>query len=200
MRWLGGIYSPQPLSSRWQRLLAMGAPDNPVRHRTVTVHCPVCATSARLLGFGAVDCWRRLSFCSTGQSGATPDSPVTSDFCCGTVPHCSILQSTIGAQEAVAPLPHRTVRWHTGQSIPAVIGDPRPPATAPASPSWREQRRSPSYKTPHASHRNRPSSIQRFKYVVFGSRPHTLPLGSACRCMRPLALGSAGQLASLPSH
>jgi hypothetical protein len=25
---VGGIYSPQPLPSRWQRMLAMGAPDS----------------------------------------------------------------------------------------------------------------------------------------------------------------------------
>jgi hypothetical protein len=58
---VGGIYSPQPLPSRWQRLLAMGETDSPVRHRTVTVHCPVRVMSAQLLGFGAVDSWRRLS-------------------------------------------------------------------------------------------------------------------------------------------
>jgi hypothetical protein len=81
MRWLGGIYSPQPLPSHWQRLLAMGIPNSLVRHRTSTVHCPVRAMSARPLGFGAVDHWRRLSFCCTRQSGATPDIPVTSDFC-----------------------------------------------------------------------------------------------------------------------
>jgi hypothetical protein len=61
--WLGGIYSPQPPSSRWGSLVAMGAPDSPVRrhitqplgsgarstvggfvlmwHRTGPVHCPV---------------------------------------------------------------------------------------------------------------------------------------------------------------
>jgi hypothetical protein len=33
----------------------MGAPDSLVRHRTVAVHCPVRATSAQPLGFGAVD-------------------------------------------------------------------------------------------------------------------------------------------------
>jgi hypothetical protein len=66
---VGGIYSPQPLPSHWQRLLAMGAPNSPVRHQPVTVHCLVRATSARPLGFGAVDHWRRLSFCCTGQSG-----------------------------------------------------------------------------------------------------------------------------------
>jgi hypothetical protein len=66
---VGGIYSPQPLPSRWQRLLAMVTPDSPVRHRTIIVHYPVRATSAHLLGFKAVDRWRRLSFCYTGQSG-----------------------------------------------------------------------------------------------------------------------------------
>jgi hypothetical protein len=61
-RWLGGICSPQPLPSRWLTLLAMGTPDSPVAHQTVTVHCPVLATSARPLGFGVVDCWNPLSF------------------------------------------------------------------------------------------------------------------------------------------
>jgi hypothetical protein len=38
-RWLGGIYSPQPGNhqfNRWGRLLSMGAPDSPVRHRIVS--------------------------------------------------------------------------------------------------------------------------------------------------------------------
>jgi hypothetical protein len=117
---VGGIYSPQPLPSRWQSLLAMGAPDSPVVHRIVTVHCPVRATSARPLGFGAVDRWSRLSFCCTGQSGGTPDSQVTSDLCALTSARhcltCSSKQSTVGAQGVVAPLAHRLVRWHTKQS------------------------------------------------------------------------------------
>jgi hypothetical protein len=92
---VGGIYSPQPLPSRWQGLLAMGALDSPVRHRTVTVHCPVRATSAQLLGFGAVDCWIRLSSSCTGQSGDL--RLMRSDFCHGTVVHCSSAQSTVGA-------------------------------------------------------------------------------------------------------
>jgi hypothetical protein len=54
---VGGIYSLQPLPSRWQRLLAMGAPDSPVR-----------TTSVQPLGFGVVDRWSRLSSCCTGQS------------------------------------------------------------------------------------------------------------------------------------
>jgi hypothetical protein len=107
---VGGIYSPQQLPSRGQRLLAMGAQDSPVRHRTITVHCLVSVSSARPLGFGVVDRCRHLSFCCTGQSGATPDSPIASDFCRGTVPHCSVLQSTVGMHGAVALLAHRTVR------------------------------------------------------------------------------------------
>jgi hypothetical protein len=111
---VGGIYSPQPLHSRWQRLLAMGAPDSSVRHRTITVHYAVRATSACPLGFREVDRWRHLSFCCTGQSGATPDSPVTSNFYALTSVAALfgtyILQMTVGAQGAVAPLEHRTVR------------------------------------------------------------------------------------------
>jgi hypothetical protein len=50
---VGGIYRLQPLPSRWLVLLAMGTPDSLVAHQTFTVHCPVRATSARPLEFGA---------------------------------------------------------------------------------------------------------------------------------------------------
>jgi hypothetical protein len=70
---VGGIYSLQPLPSRWLFLLAMGTPDSPVAHRTTTVHCPVCATSARMLGFGASRLLEPLSYSCTRQSGATLD-------------------------------------------------------------------------------------------------------------------------------
>jgi hypothetical protein len=69
MEVVGGIYSPQPLPSRWLTLLSMGAPDSPVVHQTVTVHYPVHATLARPLGFGPVDHWNSLSSSDTGQSG-----------------------------------------------------------------------------------------------------------------------------------
>jgi hypothetical protein len=107
-RWLGGIYSLQPLSSRWRSLLAMGKPDSLVAHWTATVHCQVHATSARPLGFGAVDRWNPLSFSCTGQSGSTPDMSgvfwlyaLTSDL------HCSLLQSTVGARLSL-------ICWLTG--------------------------------------------------------------------------------------
>jgi hypothetical protein len=58
----GGIYSHQPSCSRWGRLLAMGAPDSPVR-RHVT----------QLLGLGAGRPLEALSSCGTGQFGAATD-------------------------------------------------------------------------------------------------------------------------------
>jgi hypothetical protein len=113
----GVIYSHQPNCSRWRRLLAMGAPDSPVRHRTVSGapprHLVVRAWSWLTVG-GFVLMWHR-------QSGATPDSSVPlltncSDFC---RVHCSVLFTVRVdrcTQIAVAPVAHRTVRWHTGQS------------------------------------------------------------------------------------
>jgi hypothetical protein len=68
----GGIYSLPTTSSRW--LISAGDGRSPVRHRAVTVQCPMRATSAQLVGFGAVDCWGALSSSCTGQSGA----PLTS--------------------------------------------------------------------------------------------------------------------------
>jgi hypothetical protein len=73
MEVVGGIYSLQPLPSRWLTLPSMGTPDSPVAHWIVTVHWPVRATLARPLGFGVVDHWNPLSFCYTRQSGATPN-------------------------------------------------------------------------------------------------------------------------------
>jgi hypothetical protein len=94
MRWLGGIYSPQPLPSRWQSLLAMGAPDSHcslsgARHVSVfvrvwnywplesfvfllhrTVRWPLPSVAAQFIW--ADDRWRAWSRCSAGS----PDSPV----------------------------------------------------------------------------------------------------------------------------
>jgi hypothetical protein len=52
---VGGIYSLQPLSSRWLTLVSMGTPDSPVVHQTL--HCSLsspCHVSGPL-GFGTVD-------------------------------------------------------------------------------------------------------------------------------------------------
>jgi hypothetical protein len=58
----------------------MGAPDSLVHHQTGTVPCPVRYHVTQPLGFGAESAFGALSSCGTGQSGATPDSPVPSDF------------------------------------------------------------------------------------------------------------------------
>jgi hypothetical protein len=55
MEVVGGIYSFQPLPSRWLTLLSRGTPDSSVVHRTL--HCSLfgaCHVS-RPLGFGVVD-------------------------------------------------------------------------------------------------------------------------------------------------
>jgi hypothetical protein len=61
---------------RWRRLLAMGAPDSPVRHPAV-----------RSLSWSTVGdfvlMWHRTVRCHTGQSGAPSDR--CSDFCRDTI-------------------------------------------------------------------------------------------------------------------
>jgi hypothetical protein len=55
MEVVGGIYSLEPLPSRWLTLLSMDTPNSLVEHRTL--HCPLSGAChvSRLLGFGAVD-------------------------------------------------------------------------------------------------------------------------------------------------
>jgi hypothetical protein len=87
MWWLGGIYSPNHQSGRWGRLLSKDAPNNPVRHRTLS---GAPATSPNRWGstVGALTCG------ATGQSGGAPDS------------HCSLSGAPSGAALTYA----RTVR------------------------------------------------------------------------------------------
>jgi hypothetical protein len=81
----------------------MGASDSPVRHQIGTVHCRVPRHITQPLGFGARSTVGALSSCGTGQSGATTDSPVPSDFAALTsAAHCA----------ALFPLSESTVaRW-----------------------------------------------------------------------------------------
>jgi hypothetical protein len=72
--WLGVFIAPNHLGSHWPRLLAMGAPDSPVRHLTGIVRCPVCCHVSQPLGFRACRPLEALSSYGTGQSGA----PLTS--------------------------------------------------------------------------------------------------------------------------
>jgi hypothetical protein len=65
--WLGGIYSPNHQHGRWGTLLSTGAPDSPVRHRTLS-GAPATSPSCWVLTVGALTCG------ATGQSGGAPDS------------------------------------------------------------------------------------------------------------------------------
>jgi hypothetical protein len=77
---VGGIYSLQPLPSRWLFLLSMGTPDSPVVHRTGTVHCPVRATSLRRWGLEQLDRWNPLSCSCMDSPVAHRTCPVRSNF------------------------------------------------------------------------------------------------------------------------
>jgi hypothetical protein len=114
---VGGIYSLQPLPSRWLFLLAMGTPDSPVVHKTATIHCPVHATSAHLLGFGGLTIGVVCSIVAPNSLVAHRTCPVCSDFAVLTSDaHCSPFGKRPLVQVTIAPLAHRTCPVHTGQS------------------------------------------------------------------------------------
>jgi hypothetical protein len=108
----GVFIAPQPPTSRWGRLMSMGAPDSPLR-RHVT----------QPLGFWSSWPLEALSSCSTGQVMFTIRcaSDFCSDFCRALFAYCSVvrvpLQSTVALDShcsAGAPdssVAHRTVRW-----------------------------------------------------------------------------------------
>jgi hypothetical protein len=93
-------------------------------HRTGTVGYPVHRHVTQPLGFRSSRSLEALSSCDTGQSDTTPDSscslsgvPLTPRLwlcahCSSVIRFCSRPLREL----AVAPLVHRTVRWHTGQS------------------------------------------------------------------------------------
>jgi hypothetical protein len=92
----GGIYSHQPSCSRWGRLLAMGVPDSPVRHRTlsgVPPRQPTVRVRSRSTVGGFVLMSNRTVRCRTGQVLFTVRC--ASDYAA----HCSsrqvLLQSTV---------------------------------------------------------------------------------------------------------
>jgi hypothetical protein len=102
-------------------LLTNGPPDSPVVHWTslFTVRCAsdACSDSARVVAQCSlflyllqttVGAWSRCSAWHTGQSGATPDSPVNYSGVAPRIPE--------GGKFGVdLPGASDTVRWHTGQ-------------------------------------------------------------------------------------
>jgi hypothetical protein len=90
--WLGGIYSSNHQNGRWGNLLSKGAPDSPVRHRSLS-GAPAMSPNR----------WVRplklLTTGSIGQFGGAPDSYCSlsgapSDACSNSArafAHCSLL-------------------------------------------------------------------------------------------------------------
>jgi hypothetical protein len=99
-------------------------------HQTVwcaTGHCPVRQPRHQPLGFGRCRPLEALSSSGTGQSGAAPDRQCSlsgAPLATALTSACTVLHYSRSKrlcrrplrEGAVAPLVHRTVRWHTGQS------------------------------------------------------------------------------------
>jgi hypothetical protein len=111
------IYSPNHHKVVVGSVLSHGAPDSPVRHRTLS---GAPATSASRWGstVGALTCGASglsggASDRSCRLSGAPPARALT---LARNVAHLMWLQTTVAREVAVAPLAHQTVRCGTGQS------------------------------------------------------------------------------------
>jgi hypothetical protein len=108
--WLG-IYSPIHHKVAVGRLQSHGAPDSPVRHRTLS---GAPATSADRWGSTV----EALSYGPAWLSGGAPDRPyrlfgvppVRALLLCARRRAFNALQSTVAREVVVAPLSHRTVR------------------------------------------------------------------------------------------
>jgi hypothetical protein len=141
----GGIYSHHPKCSHWRRLLAMGAPDSPLCHRTVSCvpprHPPVRAWSWSTVG-GFVLMRHRTVWCPSDQllwlllrslcctvhyqsrplradsrcSAGTPDSPVAHRIVRWIIAELRLRNPKLKSLRSILPGAPDSVRWHTGQS------------------------------------------------------------------------------------
>jgi hypothetical protein len=108
---VGGIYSPNHHKVAVGSVLSHGAPDSPVRHRTLS-GAPATSTSRWGSIVGALTCG------ASGLSGGAPDrscrlsgAPTTEALTLArTVAHLMRLQTTVAREVAIDPLAHRTVR------------------------------------------------------------------------------------------
>jgi hypothetical protein len=118
---LGGIYSPQPPSGRWGRLLSKGTPDMHSRMSGVPPRHPTVRVQEQSTVGAVVFLLHRTVRCHTGQVLFTIWCASDSALWL-----CHALFSTVALSAhfcsrplrelAVPLLVHRTVRWHTGQS------------------------------------------------------------------------------------
>jgi hypothetical protein len=118
-----GIYSPTTKLDRWWRLSVRWRTGQSGAHRT----CPVPQPRHQcrwILTVGASDFWARLDVrCTPDMSCSLSDAPVWALLTSARAARAfNASQVAVGADVAVAPLLHRTVRCtpdspvHTGQS------------------------------------------------------------------------------------
>jgi hypothetical protein len=108
---VGVFIAPTTKLAVWWRLLSHGAPNSPVRHRTLS-GAPTTSPGRWILTVGASDIW------ATGQSGGAPDRSCrlsgapsgTALTLARTVAHLMSSADDHWREVAVAPLAHRIVR------------------------------------------------------------------------------------------
>jgi hypothetical protein len=108
---VGVFIAPTTKLDRWWRLLSTGAPDSPVRHRTVS-DAPATSPDHWVPTVGALTCG------PAWLSGGAPDRPCRLSgvppahalLLCSRRHAFNALQSTVAREIVVAPLSQRTVR------------------------------------------------------------------------------------------
>jgi hypothetical protein len=108
---VGVFIAPTTKHDRWWRLLSMGAPDSPVRHRTLS-GAPATSPGHWVPTVGT------LTHGPAWLSGGAPDRPCRLSgvpparalFLCARRRAFNALQSTVAREVAIAPMSHRTVR------------------------------------------------------------------------------------------
>jgi hypothetical protein len=108
---VGVFIAPTTKLAVWWRLLSHGAPDSPVRHRTLS-GAPATSPGRWVPTVGALSCG------PAWLSGGAPDKPCRLSgvpptralLLCARRRAFNALQSTVACEVVVAPLSHRTVR------------------------------------------------------------------------------------------
>jgi hypothetical protein len=109
-----GIYSPNHQKVAVGRLLSHGAPDSPVRHRTLS-GAPATSAGRWVLTVGALTGGASgLSGCALDRSCRLSGAPTARALSSARRRALNVLQSTVAREVVVAPLAHRIVRCDAG--------------------------------------------------------------------------------------
>jgi hypothetical protein len=132
---VGVFIAPTTKLDRWWRLLLTGAPDSPVRHRTLS-GAPATSPGRWVPTVGALSCG------PAWLSGGAPDKscrlsdvpPARALLLCARRRAFNALQLTVACEVAVAPLAHRTVRCAPDMSGELRSGFPKLASSESLSP------------------------------------------------------------------